>query len=739
VSELPAAVVKVEMANGGFTHPLDRGRFIGGGFVWDDSLRRFRDYDVHVPSAAQAVDTTLSGVAWEDGLQGLVLAWRVAPQSIDAEWWFGPQQVDGDGTITWPQAPSSMGLWRTIRPGGDAGVTLLQQYKVGRDDWELPSFESLPANPKFSVSMYREQTPAPEETTGNVPQTYTGVTFGGCWHVRLPMLAPAELWKLTGGRWKRVASHDWRLEELYGDSYGSAEVFLTIWCVDGKLLIKSSVTEDSWVYQEDRAISVAAAPLILRGNGGCAYFGLHKVEFAEGGWNLLVSRDVTTLDRMPAALPSAICVGSKPAGTYARAYQANADASEITSVKRSFRVGVVLYSADGTDTPVVRCAGLQFPPVSETGPRAWLDLTGKFISGSGTWSCDLEERCIKQSYSLVMDNSDGYFSGIREAKLLRLSIGRPGTENMEWGGSWSGGPLPRVCSVCVLDEQDDGSLASTEVKLVTIDRIDMLDEISCGERRPLDGVKVCDAIREIMSWGHVGADEIGPIYDSGAVLPSSQYALTKALETMTTPVGGELDTESGAACRIRAEASIKSALLFCSKFDYNTFYSYGPDCLLRYEVAPSVVRRYFRETSSPAAEDEILRTRSRRPRLREGHTSVLVGGRERSTGRPISSRAYDQEALTTIMSRRFRGWDQTNEINDEALNTAALAALRCRYEYLWGRRLRDQASWGAIGQRIYPPWKINVAGYGDHYVLEVTEEFDAPGDWSMSISGVTAS
>ena len=83
--------------------------------------------------------------------------------------------------------------------------------------------------------------------------------------------------------------------------------------------------EEPWVYADPagKTITVPAAPLSLGGNGGCAYYGLHDVQYASSGWNVMLSRSQTTLDKGPAAAPEAYAIGSKRSGTWARVYPAD--------------------------------------------------------------------------------------------------------------------------------------------------------------------------------------------------------------------------------------------------------------------------------------------------------------------------------------------------------------------------------------------------------------------------------
>jgi len=744
MSVVQAAEVRLYLADGAISHPVDRGCFVGGGLLWDDEMLRFRDFAQYDPAAAQVPLGELYGVTYEEGLKAAVLRWAIRPTDIDLDFWLGRPTIPvAHGVFARARSlerGETLGRWRVVRPGWESGATYLQQYDTAAGDYELVSEQSLPANPKFAVSLYREATADPEEGATLLPYIYTGFGFGGQWQVRLPKWRPAELWKLVGGQWKLVGYKDWSAEKLYGDSLGEEETLITVMALDGKLLIKSSVQEDSWVYADPqgRAVTVAAGPVALIGNGGAAYFGLHQVAFAQGSWNLLLARDRTTLDRAPTGLPEMVCTGSKGPKTWARAYLAADDGSELSGPQRTFRLGVALWSEDGTDTPVVKCAGLRVAPVTEAGPMQWQEVTADFQGASGGWSCDLEERRVTQSYTIELDNSSGRYGSLRGNRLVTLHVGRRGSEGAGEGASWAGDlPVRRVLSLAEVQEATAESLARGTVTLQTIDLLTMLEEIECGDRAPLDGLTVAQAIREILSWGHVRPEQMGTIHDSGRRLPTSSWDTARQLGQAGVDVGGALDTESGAAAKLRPDLSVWGALRWAMNFDYNTFLVCYEDGLIYYVQPSATVMRQFRVTASPSAEDEIRRALSFRPRLREGKTSVCVGGRERKSGRPLRSRALDQEALRSVASKRFRGYDVTDRIEDENLNEQRLVNLRCRHRFEWLRRLRDMVSYGVIGQHIRPVWRVGV-GEVDCYVMNVQERVGRDGQWEMELDVVTA-
>jgi hypothetical protein len=726
VSIVQPATIKVEISEGTFTIPVDRGRFVGGGFEWDGEKCRFRDFEVYEPTLAQVPLGQLNGIVYEEALKAAILAWGIKPQDIDVDFWMG-----GEVMGTWAHRAARSGLWRIVRPIGMPGTTVWQQYDGWPDvDAEITSLGKLRANPKFAVQMYRESSPEADEETGDLPYIFSEFRFGGKWAVRFPKWASAELWKMAGGQWKVVARKDWSGGELYGDGYANKDMFVNVLCLDGKLLIKSNLAEDSWLYSETTAINVPAAPVAFRSTGGTGYFGLHEITFAQGEWNILVARGATTLDRVPTMAATKITLGSKPAGTLAKVYAAGVkEIAEVTEMQRTFRLAVKLWSEDGTDTPVVKMAGLNFPPVTAVRVPAWRDVTSDFLGAEGGWDCSLEERAVTQRYTVRLQNTEGQYSRMRGNVRLRIWASR-------------GAPKVRCTSVAQVDGRESSSFSETGISFTTIDRLQALDEIEIGDRPALDGMNISDAMWHILSWGHVWDDEIGEIYDSGHRLPIGAGGGTD-LSSASTIVADVLETSGIAACKLRPDVTVRRALRWLLNFDYNTFIAFGEDGKFYYLAPGQGIYRTYRETLSPEAEDEIREALSFRPGLREGKTSVTVGGSERSTGRPLSSRAYDYPALADIQSGRYRGYDATKRVDDQNLNEQRLLDMRCRYEFEWMRRLRDEVSFAAIGQNLVPAIRIAVmsdrtGATKDYYILNVNEEIAPDGKWDMKLDAVTA-
>lgn len=749
-SLVAAPRVQCGLAEGGFTHILDRGRYVGADLSWEAERRQFRGVERYIPSEEQIsswseeqlaqVWRTGWGAVYEAGLQAVILPWAIKYQGVEEEFWWGTAAERAQGSDErYSQRMGDAGRWRIVQPTG-LGYTYLQQYDGAVSSFQLTSRHELGADPSFAVTMYREASPEPEEEPAGASALYTGFDFGGVWSVRLPKGWPAELYRLVGGKWKLCSFKTWKTSELYGDSYGCKEIYVIVMVLDGKLLIKSSFDEESWVYADPsgRAIAVAAAPVTLRGNAGPAYYGLHQVEYASSGWNVLLSRETTTLDKRPATAPTAIAVGSKPAATWARVYAATEEGEPLTEAQlvgergRTLRLACALYSADGTRTPVLKAAGLLYPSVVAAGPQQYLDISADWQAVEGGYTFSIEERMATARWRITLDNSKSQYSDLAGNHLVRLLIGRPDADEQV--------TYQELCTcIAGLGSDDIEGYSEETAELIGLDRMEALGAMHVGDREPLDGLTVAEAIRRVLGWGYVRPAEIGTLYDSGRRLPSSSYALQRLLHTAGEVVSGSLDVESGAACKLRPELTIKAALQHLMHYDWATYCWWDRGGLFRYQQLSTAVARRFRETESAAAEDEIVGGVSSRPRLSEGYTSVEVQGRDRATGRPLCSRACDYEALG-VAGRRFRGIDRTKPVSDQALNTKALVALRCRWEYEWARRTRDEKSFSALGQIVEPVSAVEISDRTGTrtWLITGTSEQATKTEWTLGIDAVAA-
>ena len=267
--------------------------------------------------------------------------------------------------------------------------------------------------------------------------------------------------------------------------------------------------------------------------------------------------------------------------------------------------------------------------------------------------------------------------------------------------------------------------------------ISELEQVEIGWRPPLDGLTVAQAIRKILDWCNIAPGQIGLIHDSGRKLPESAFGTQRLLDQMSSEVRGALDQDSGAACQLREDLSGLAALQWCCQFDYNTFLVEDEQGRINYVPPGTTPVRSFTAVADLVAENEVRKEVTFRPRLGEGATSVRVGGRERSTGRPLASRAYDREALRVTTSARFRGLDTLHRVDDERLIKQALCDQRCRFEYEWMRRLADGGSFTVIGQQLFPLWMVEVGG-ARYWVVNTEERISRPkpgeaATWEMGV------
>jgi len=263
---LPAGIVDLRVAAGGYTDPRRRGWCDGGYLAFDRDLKRWKGWEDTTPRA----EGELAGVGWLEELGGATLAWETVALDIQLSEW----RTGG-------------GKFAVVRPPGDPSTTRLHQFDATPGLTWFAVRENMPADRAFCVSLYREATPARDEIVDEsaLPYYYTEIVFGGRYALRLPKWREAELWRRKGGVWTRVLQTTWRHSELYNDSHSSQEMFITILPLDGQvLLMASNYTDQAVVWTEDCPIPLPkrAAAVAVEGNGGAAYIGLHDVIFATG-------------------------------------------------------------------------------------------------------------------------------------------------------------------------------------------------------------------------------------------------------------------------------------------------------------------------------------------------------------------------------------------------------------------------------------------------------------------------
>jgi hypothetical protein len=260
--------------------------------------------------------------------------------------------------------------------------------------------------------------------------------------------------------------------------------------------------------------------------------------------------------------------------------------------------------------------------------------------------------------------------------------------------------------------------------------------VKVGYRRPLDGMKACDALAEILTWGNVHPDEIGVLYDSGARLPSTVYASQSGTADTGVLLSGQ------AAVQFDPEATVGEAVRYVMQFDYNTMLWYDPQTglftyqQLEVETGPLMA---FGQAESADWDNVLRRETGRRPRLREISTRFRVEGRNRRNDEKLIATAWDRTRVQDVEALGYRAHERDLNELDPALGETRLVKLRCRYLYDFHHRLREERPFSVEGrQDLFPPIKATItetaAGEaGTYYILGVAEDFDSEGEWQARV------
>lgn len=665
---------------------------------------------------------------------GLILSWDTMAQEI----------VEDEWTL------STDGKFAAVRPAGSPSQTRWHQFDATPDVewWALRDWD---AGRPFCVSVYREATPSRDTTSATTPYVYTAVQFGGRYELRLPKWKPVELWRLTGGQWRQVLQTNWQQGEMYSDAHSKAELFITVLPIDGCLLLyNGNATGAEMVrYVEDKPIRLeTAAPVMVRGNGGACYFGLHGVLFADGD-QYLYSRQPATQRNLWSA-PQSVVMGSKPGDTIAEVEVYDGaglklDAARWQQLWNSTTHGGVLdvpveltyttrlHMARWTSwlTPVVKLAGVAHDPHPIVPEPVWEDVSERVQSVSGTWQVDLAKRIGFCDYTVELDNSDGALRGWDRVRLARLDLG------------YAGQTLARRAD-CYIYVDDDGveNIAQATVTARTLDRIHTLDEIECGYRAPLDGMYVWEAVLHILEWAglHIDAnrytppagpqpDGIGYLHMSGRRLPTSRFEATQALGARGVEVRGAGADESRAVVQPDPGQSCLEFLSYVMQYDRSTFAWFGTDGLFYYRPLASVsVTHHMYETEQLDALDAIRKGFSTQTKLREARTSVSVTGRDRATKLALTAYKRDAAAISDGTARGHVGYDRPHRVSDEKCNEWPLVTKRCAWEYAVRRALGTSISFECLGQpnrnplEALVPHETRTRGGGRTYVITAVKD-----------------
>ncbi len=208
----------------------------------------------------------------------------------------------------------SGGTWEELRPyAGGTRVTRLCQVDVTANAaWQAVSNYSLPQNPSFALSL--NVADAPSDQNDAVSVSYIRFEFGGGWAIEQHPSEGVRVlqWSPASGLWLPVLDLS-----SPGGPFGEKldEDWFFVRCLRGRIFVSTDYGKS---YQSV-AGNAEAAPLVLRGVGRAAAFGVHQLAYYPGVWTAPTRR----MDMARATAPDLLVTGLAPTGTSALATATN--------------------------------------------------------------------------------------------------------------------------------------------------------------------------------------------------------------------------------------------------------------------------------------------------------------------------------------------------------------------------------------------------------------------------------
>lgn len=743
------ATTTVEIRASGFSVVMEPGGFIGAALEQDNRRNagptEIKGFDVLTGA------TGAYGMRWEEALKAVICEYDVqardiaVPEFTEMErdlqadmFGSGPEGFEWDTRDLYDSKgklvhkTSIRGKWQLVAPDWNLfGCLAWQQGEAGEGDpnekWYLSSRTPIPAGWPFLVLIQRDAIPTDQAEEGI--DYFTAIRFGGMWELTLSRWASTRLRKRAAGRWTEVATWEWDTASLFRDESASRALGVWVFPIDGKLLFKTTLGEASYLYEERNALVAPEAPISFHGNGGRAIFGLHEVLFDDRTDNLAVQRQESRLDYRPADAPTPVVIGSVPEGATALVRQVIGGTPQAPGTGTAFRLGMQLApTADGRETPAVRMIGLDYPTVAIAPEEQWADVSDRFEEGTTAQEYLVEQRRTQGVCNVRLSNRGGDWTTLRGARSLRVLVGRDGIET------------PRFSGIGYLEEAGRIGVEGLTASFQGLDPISAMLPERVGHRRPLDGLKVAQAIGLGFGWMGLLPEQIGTIYDSGSRLPISVYG-EDDWEGTNRP--GVLD-RAAAAAMPEPESTFEDLFTWLMGFDAGTYLFWNPMVeqvnYLRLEMAGDPTYTYYQTDEEHLSDILVARERAaRRPRLQDIYTRVRVEGQDRKSGDVLIATAWDRDRAQDPTAIGFRAGDRTHSERDSALGDMRQVALRCRYRFDWGRRLREERSWDALGnQHLDAPQKLGIVETGtgeagDYYLLGLTDQIGQEGQYMQEL------
>lgn len=178
---------------------------------------------------------------------------------------------------------TSGGTWDESRPGWGPG----RKYRLRQVDttanlaWAAQSYYWLPAQPELAFTVQTLATPPDHDSVTYPP--YVRIEFGGrpaVWGLEWSGIYGGRLVRRVGGLW--TPQRD--LPALEPDA-ATGEALVLLRCLRGRIGVSTNRGRNySWWGDDESPLAVAAGPVLFRGIGQAAAFGVQQLVMATGVW-----------------------------------------------------------------------------------------------------------------------------------------------------------------------------------------------------------------------------------------------------------------------------------------------------------------------------------------------------------------------------------------------------------------------------------------------------------------------
>lgn len=282
--------------------------------VTDDRVRPLLSVRLGSPGSGGVMDD--SGFRLYDVLQQVG---RLGSVSLNSDQQPELEILDGVGLVCRPKLvlqdtrlsewTTSGGSWDERRMGVPRTYRLIQDSTAAADQWSATSSFDFYADPQVAFSFLFFDTP-PDWDAATYPQ-YVRVEFGGEWALQFHKQYGTLLLRKVGSDWQAVLEVPEPVTSA-GADLGERYVILRV--LRGRICLSTDYGRSYVQYAlPGVSLSVAEAPLVLRGQGSQCVFGVHQLVYETGVWAAPTRNTFTS--RSLLAAPTLSGRTQLPAGT----------------------------------------------------------------------------------------------------------------------------------------------------------------------------------------------------------------------------------------------------------------------------------------------------------------------------------------------------------------------------------------------------------------------------------------